>query len=804
MKKILILICVVLCYTCLYAMAIDAGNAAEIADALLGRLSSQAHSQRSLQIVYSSDHQTDLYIFRYDPAGFVILAADDRCVPILAYSADADIPENDLPPAVAWILAEYQNGISLIRKSKTAKPDPTWQAFLSDDLSAFELSRNVSPMITAQWHQGSPYNNACPNSGSGPGGHTPTGCVALSMAQVMRYWEHPTTGVGSNSYTLPGIGYISANFGSSTYNWDNMPDQTYTVNTDIANLIYHCGVAVNTVYAPEGSGAFLLNAVDALEDHFRYHASAEYVSASEYNSTIWEGKLRTELNAGRPILYRGQSTAGAHAWIIDGYQGSNYFHCNWGWGGSYDGYFYLNDLSPDIYYFGQMQEAILGLYPVYQGNLAGVVRSGSTPISGAEVSLSGRMCVSDEDGNYSFSGVNIGTYSLTVSKDGYYQQTLETQITANNTTTLDINLSEPLYPPSGLWATIVEDDVNLNWQNPVPPILTEDIYWGSGDYGGAYGYGSNTSFDVAQRWSQADLNQYYQGYLTQVKIYPCYSDCVYTIKVWSGGSSSNPGAPVYSQVLTNPTLNSWNTITLPEPLAFPESGDLWVGYGIYSQGGLPIGHDTGPAVDNKGNMICIAGNWSSMLYFGAQFDFNWLIKATVSYTGRSEEMLLSHAGCSDRDLCGYKLWRFLEGQESSPEAWQLLTPETVTGYSLTDPDFYAFPAGTYKWAVKAVYTSTAMSEAVLSNPLIQGLMPPLSPVVSISAVSNGVRLSWPAVQTDISGSPVSRVQYKVYAYNVPDFPAIDTYLLGSTRDTFYIHNAGSDKVFYQVRACTNP
>lgn len=800
----MILIWIVLICAGLSAETVAASVAGKIADSLLfGRHNLNA-SRHELQILYSADEQADLYIYRYQPTGFVVLSADDRAVPILAYSRDASLSLADLPPAVEWILEEYQNGMATLRQSSKAQRDPSWDTLQRDDFSQYELDRNVAPMITSSWHQGYPYNYACPASGTGPGGHTPSGCVALAMAQVMRYWGHPTTGQGSHSYTLPGIGYVYANFGGTTYNWGNMPNTVYSVNSDIATLIYHCGVAVNTVYAPDGSGAYLMHAVNALESSFRYHPSAEYLAASTFGSTVWAGKLRTDLNAGRPILYRGQSANGAHAWIIDGYQSNTHFHCNWGWGGSANGYFYLNDLSPDTYNFTQMQEAILGLYPIYQGNLEGVVTTGTVPISQAEVMIAGRTCLSGDDGSYSFSGINIGSYSLSVRKDGYYQQTLDAVISANSTTTLDINLSEPLYPPENLQATLQSGDVHLSWDTPVPPIVVENLSWGSTEYGGAYGYGSPTSFDVAQRWDDADLNQYYQGNLTRVMIYPCYADCAYTIKVWSGGNAINPGTLVYSQELTNPVINEWNIVTVPQPIPFTESGGIWIGYGISTQGGFPVGYDTGPAVDNKGNMICIAGSWSSMLYYGTQFDFNWLIQATVSYTDRSGEDILSHTGDLERDLIGYRLWRFLEGQEETPAAWLSISPETVTGNTFVDPGFSALPSQTYKWAVRAEYTSTATSPAALSNPLLQGVIAPMSPLVSIATVVGGVRISWPPVQTDVHGSPISRVQYRVYAHDEPDFPSDSAHLIGTTRDSHFVHSGGSERMFYTVRAYTSP
>lgn len=66
----------------------------------------------------------------------------------------------------------------------------------------------------------------------------------------------------------------------------------------------------------------------------------------------------------------GQSTAGGHAFVCDGYDADDYFHINWGWDGGGDGYFRLAVLDPygqgagggstlDGFSFGQ--EAVIGI-----------------------------------------------------------------------------------------------------------------------------------------------------------------------------------------------------------------------------------------------------------------------------------------------------------------------------------------------------------------------------------------------------------------------------------------------------------
>ena len=95
--------------------------------------------------------------------------------------------------------------------------------------------REVLPLVFTKWNQGIPYNNMCPEYAGCPGGHFYTGCVATAMAQVMKRWNHPIQGEGSHTYTSQAHPYTanhpanvpshtcSANFGATTYDWDNMP-----------------------------------------------------------------------------------------------------------------------------------------------------------------------------------------------------------------------------------------------------------------------------------------------------------------------------------------------------------------------------------------------------------------------------------------------------------------------------------------------------------------------------------------------------------------------------------------------------
>jgi len=72
-----------------------------------------------------------------------------------------------------------------------------------------------------------------------------------------------------------------------------------------------------------------------------------------------------------------------------------------------------------------------------------------------------------------------------------------------------------------------------------------------------------------------------------------------------------------------------------------------------------------------------------------------------------------------RVLTGYQVWRLLQGQETNESAWTSLTSTPISALSYADDDWPSLPDGTYKWAVKAVYTGGAYSVATFSNALPQ-------------------------------------------------------------------------------------
>jgi hypothetical protein len=73
----------------------------------------------------------------------------------------------------------------------------------------------------------------------------------------------------------------------------------------------------------------------------------------------------------------------------------------------------------------------------------------------------------------------------------------------------------------------------------------------------------------------------------------------------------------------------------------------------------------------------------------------------------------------ERALTGYQVWRLPQGQEQNETVWTPLTPAAITTLNYADAAWQAQPAGTYKWAVKAIYTNGVSSLAMFSNALVK-------------------------------------------------------------------------------------
>ena len=350
--QFLLVLLLALGYSPLQAKRITQWQAQQQAYSFWGKQMPQKAKAKSRTATTASPSDA-YYVFNNDAGGFVIIAGDDAVTPVLGYTSTGSFDAENLPDGLKDLLKSYERQIAALGDNYVANQTATRAAFTGEKL-----------LKTAEWNQMAPFNKYTPNN-------YVTGCVATAGAIVMKHHGYPAKGTGSHSYTWNGQ-TLTANFGH-TYDWASMPvkyDGTNDADFDgVARLMADLGVAVEMNYAKDGSGAYIGNLVTALQKYYGYSKLSHLMAIEDVGAEAWNGRLREEIDANRPVLYAASDPAGGgHAFVIDGYKDEN-FSVNWGWGGYCDGFYKIGALNPesvgkptgDKYNVGQ--SAVFGMEP---------------------------------------------------------------------------------------------------------------------------------------------------------------------------------------------------------------------------------------------------------------------------------------------------------------------------------------------------------------------------------------------------------------------------------------------------------
>jgi len=209
--------------------------------------------------------------------------------------------------------------------------------------------------------------------------------------------------------------------------------------------------------------------------------------------------------------------------------------------------------------------------------------------------------------------------------------------------------------PENLMAEVtVDDQVLLTW-DPVTVGGEEGwLQWDDGVNSDAIGFTDGGNLYVAACFDQNDMLPYIGGFLTEMEVYIYDLPTSMNVYIWEGNNGANQ---LMNQAYT-PTGNSWNTITLNNPVEVESGLKYWIGYSAqHAVGVYPAGVDAGPAVVGKGDWYASTpGSWLSLAAGGS--DANWNIHAFVEADGRK---LPVFAGVTrEREVTGYTVWHSLE------------------------------------------------------------------------------------------------------------------------------------------------
>ena len=432
------------------------------------------------------------YVFNAQASdGYIIVAGDDRAPAILGYSDNGTFDPTNVPEAMQALLDSYAAQIAQL-------PD------------AMQIPQQVNrtpiaPLLKSIWGQSEPFNYYLPftrtttdNNGVTRAWHAKTGCVATAMAQVMYYYKYPDqTSVAIPAYTSVGEDNTTLErpeLPATTFDWSAMKDAYNSMDSAnasgqaVAHLMEYCDQALQMRFSKSTSSAVTAIIPGTLSFFFDYSPNMRYVSRDNYSTTEWENLLYSELQAKRPVVYRGHKNPGGHAFVCDGCDANGLFHINWGWNSLSNGYFLLRDLNPQAQGVGSAsgncgyvydQAMVIGIKPATDEPLAMSVRYGNM---GCTTHMDLKRNTAEENFKYYITG-------------RYYNN-------SGHEETFDYGWG--LFQDENMTAVLTKESLSESIEPNEYAPMDADIYFGKGLANGTYQLRPIFSETGKEQWKQCE------------------------------------------------------------------------------------------------------------------------------------------------------------------------------------------------------------------------------------------------------------------------------------------------------------
>jgi len=660
MKKGTLLFALILAACTTFATGVSENFARQIAQKFMTANSTLTTKAGATPVhTFTSGGEARVYVFNFGDEGFVMVSADDRARPILGFSDSGSFDPDNIPSNMLFFIeSEFVAAIDYaIENDIEQSTEVASEWALVEAIGRIDASKSntaISPLLQTTWDQNCYYNEQCPAATNQYAcNHVYAGCVATAMAQIMRYWEYPTTGTGQYSYVHSTYGTQSVNFAAQNYNYSQMPNSISSSNPQVAKLIYHCAVSVDMDFGVNGSGASINAAANALKTYFRYSNDLSLENKASYTDAAWVSKLKTCLNSNTPVLYSGHNSSSGHAWVCDGYNDQSLFHMNWGWSGNQNNYFALNALNTSEGNYSSQQSAVFNIIP---SDLCEPPQSIIVDVFNTEVNLSWTapedaiMYRVYRDGIQIAAGLTETSYVDTAVSYGVHCYTIRT-LCSNY---IQSPMSSPVCDTvsicpkvNNLSSSTIGTDVTLSWSPVVVNNVEEWLCYGdeNGTPSTLLGFGS--PFYTAIRFSPSQLTDYAGA---RIKKLSCYDGASFSgkIAVYQGPATTSANL-VGQRVLQCTGTNQW--IDIPVNMELDTSKDLWIVVFLNSTGSAAPLMQV-PSTSN-GRLLSTDGtSWSdlaNMMSTGA--NYTNMIRCYVSTLG-GEKSLSEYNVYRDSQLIG--------------------------------------------------------------------------------------------------------------------------------------------------------
>lgn len=280
-----------------------------------------------------------VYRVQRGDGAFVLLHA--RTAAVMGYGRSGLRP---MPEALHTALMQYGDLNGVVAEAEVRESYPV-----------------VPPLLQSVRGQSAPYNLSCPYYTTEEGTSTQrclTGCVATALEQILTYYRQPAQ-LQDSLARMETPHYVVEGVPAGTpVDWAHVRDiyaegaYSEAEARAVADLSLWCGMMAGMNWGLEASGA-QIRPLEAAVRRVLGYKDVRYADSYRYTPANWERMMRTEIEAGRPVLYTGYTgLIQGHAFVLDGQDASGLFHVNWGYDGAYDGYFAWEILWP----FGPVEE----------------------------------------------------------------------------------------------------------------------------------------------------------------------------------------------------------------------------------------------------------------------------------------------------------------------------------------------------------------------------------------------------------------------------------------------------------------
>ena len=127
MKKhfLLTLMFVMYAFTNIFAQNVDVDRAKKIGELFVKESTSVGKERTAVNVSHSHtfvsrDGKPSIYVFNIDDGGFVVVSAEEKVKPVLAYSEKGSFDANNVADGFAYTISSYQEEIDYVRKNNIA------------------------------------------------------------------------------------------------------------------------------------------------------------------------------------------------------------------------------------------------------------------------------------------------------------------------------------------------------------------------------------------------------------------------------------------------------------------------------------------------------------------------------------------------------------------------------------------------------------------------------------------------------------------------------------------------------------